>query len=113
MHTTAIPHRLACLCERELPEIEVVNGNICRRRWVEGLWPATVHHTRLPLSMRVEVMTPAGIVMKVCVRFMLIGEYVYASASPVDRAHGEDPLASGAFPEESEVKAEKLALSRL
>ena len=41
------------------------------------------------------------------------GTFVYANADPAGRCRGEDPDASAAFPVESEIEAERLALLNL
>lgn len=94
------------------PTIEVVAGNVSRAE-ITDHYPRTVDADRLPLSRRVEVETPAGVLFAVCVRFMRIGGFIYASASPMDRVRGEDFHKSGEFPVASELVAEALGLESL
>lgn len=100
---------------REAEPIEVREGHRTRRLVSPGIWPRTNDIRDLPRYMRVCVVGPGGIAIKVQVHIWVSedGNYVHASADPCGRVRGEDRDASGAFDQRCEVEAERLALENL
>lgn len=98
---------------REVEPVEVIDGHRSRRRIYPGVWPRLNPASDLPHYMRVSVRVPGGIFVKVQVNLRTDGTFVYANADPAGRCRGEDPDASAAFPVESEIEAERLALLNL